>query len=164
MSRQRRFQILGLSATVSVVLAATVCALICLLVSWYAYRVYKGIEAWANYDPKKAAITQTKLYTDAAYAHSEKPGPKENPVHPDGEWPHQCWELLRQPAVESSNQYTMTVIYYNWEARDSSGASGADEIIVQVDFANASRVLVNFYGDEVLYCYLPQDWLKYGND
>lgn len=163
MSRQRHFQVLGLSSTVSIVLAVVTCVLVCLVVSWYAYRIYRGIEAWANYDPKKAAITQTRLYTDAAYAYSKKPDPKENPVH-NGEWPHYCWELLRQPALESSNQYTLTVVYYNWEARDSSGASGADEIIVQVDFTNSSRVLVNFYSGEVRYCYLPQDWLKYGND
>lgn len=157
MLRQRRFQILGLSATILVVLAVTVCVLICLLVSWYAYRVYKGIEAFANHDPKKAAITQTRQYVEASYIHSQKPTPAENPVSPGYEWPYRCWELLHEPAVESSNQYTLRVTYYNWEDGGSFGASGADEITVLVEFANGSQVISYYRAGTVRFCNPPDE-------
>lgn len=112
------------------------------------------IVAGFNYDPVQVAIEQTRQYIEAVQVY-EEPGPHNNPVHPGGEWPHYCWELLRTPAIESSNNYTLTVVYVSQDGSSQVGGSGGDEVEVEVDFSNGSRVVVNYYVDEVRYCYIP---------
>lgn len=125
---------------------------VCSRLFWYVHTIVASF----SYDPQQVALEQTKQYIEAAQIY-EKPGPQNNPVHPGGEWPYYCWELLREPAVESSNNYTLTVIYVSLDGSGQIGGSGGDEVEVQVDFANGSRVVVNYYVDEVRYCYIPRD-------
>jgi hypothetical protein len=125
--------------------------------------LYSTFPQMSDYDPKAAAIGQTRQYVEASYIHSQKPTPAENPVSPGYEWPNRCWELLHEPAVESSNQYTLRVTYYNWEDGGSFGASGADEITVLVDFANGSQVVSCFQAGTVRFFY-PPDELEDGGE
>jgi len=127
---------------------------VCGLLGW---RLYREFEAWANYDPKEVAMRCTERYLQAAYAH---PNAAEKDVLSScgGAWSHgDCWSILQEAVVPSSNQYTMTVVYYNWE--DDIPWRGGDEITVQVDFANSRSVMVFTYEGCVDYCfYRPDDW------
>ena len=127
---------------------------VCALLGW---RLYGEFEALANYDPKEVAMRCTERYLQVAYAHPN--AAQEDVSLPCGGWqPHgDCWSILQEAVAHSSNQYTMTVVYYNWE--DDIPWRGGDEIIVQVDFANSRPVTVFTYQGGIDYCfYQPDDW------
>lgn len=135
---------------IAVLIGMTVCGLL-------GWRLYRELEAWLNYDPKEAAMRWTEKYLQAAYAH---PNATEEDVLPScgGMWSHgDCWAILQEAVAHSSNQYTMTVVYYNWE--DDIPWRGGDEIIVQVNFANSRPVMVFTYEGCIDYCiYQPDNW------
>lgn len=149
MLRKRRMGV----RIICVVVAALLVVAACYSIGWYV--CIPWFFDWP--DPKQSAIDQTRQYVDASYAHPQKPDVEDNPVLPGYEWPHYCWELFHEPAIESANQYTLTVTYYNWEDGGSFGASGADEITVLVEFANGRQVVSYFRAGVVKYCYLS-DW------
>jgi hypothetical protein len=160
MLKKNRPLIAALSTTIPVAVIAVICLGFCGFASWQAGRIallLYVVAGMSDYDPKEAAIDQTRQYVEASYIHSQKPTPAENPVSPGYEWPHRCWELLHKPAIESSNQYTLKVTYYNWKDGGSFGASGADEITVLVDFANGSQVVSYFRAGTVKFCYPPDE-------
>jgi hypothetical protein len=134
---------------------------ICGLASWYAYCMCRGIKAWLDYDPKEAAIVHTKLYLEAAYAHPTAPqeeAVEEAVVGCGGVLAYDdCWTLLQEVVVQSSNQYTLTVVFYDWEAGVPLGSG--DDVIVRVELANTRPVLVYTYEGCVDFCsYEPDDW------
>ncbi len=159
MLRQHRLRVICLS----VVIVSALCT-ICGLTSRYAFQVFKGLDDWDHSDPKQMAVKQTKKLVDAIYLYPMKPNPQEDPLRPGEDWPRNCWEFLRQPAIESSNKYTLTATFYNWEDGGSFGASGADVVEVQIDFANGSQVLVELYANRIIHCYHPRKNLKQDDD
>ena len=110
-----------------------------------------------SYDPQEAAIMRTRQYLEAAYAHPTSP---EKEVVPScgGLWSHgDCWTLLQNAVVQSSNQYTLTVVFYDWEAHVP--LRSGDDVIVRVDFVNTHSVLVYTYESCVDFClYEPDNW------
>jgi len=123
---------------------------VCGLASWYAYCMCRGIKAWLDYDPKEAAHTHPTAPQEKAV--------EEAVVDCGGVLASDdCWTLLQEVVVQSSNQYTLTVVFYDWEAGVPLGSG--DDVIIRAEFANARPVPVYTYEGCVDFClYERDDW------
>lgn len=61
-----------------------------------------------------------------------------------------CWAAMQQSAEQSANEYTIDVLWYNWE--DQICCRGGDEVYMQVNFSNGNTFRVLWYEESLESC------------
>lgn len=129
MLRNKRLLLIRLSIAV---------AFVCGVIIFASYRFF---ESWSEYDPKEAAIEKVTQCLDAEDKEQEETcGLVTN---------FPCWNSIKS-IVNTNNQYSVEVLWYNWEDRIPS--RGGDEVYLQVTFADDNVFRILWYEGGLEHC------------
>jgi hypothetical protein len=105
--------------------------------------VYFGLllylELTPERDPAEVALQTTEELLDTAWQHPNAPAPFD---YRDLEI-DRCWQFIQRSLVQSSNQYTSTVIYNS--QNETYYFRDTVEIVVQITFSDNRWVRIRFY-------------------
>jgi hypothetical protein len=116
--------------------------------------MYAGIKSWIAYDPKQPALNRVKDLLDTAY---ESPVSDSMPEFSScGGVIDRDWRILQDSVKTNSNQYTLSIKFYNWE-EEYPGMRSGDEIIVEILFEDGSIIDVYTYESCTVFCTIPDE-------
>ena len=131
--------------------------LILILLAFAVWRFVTEMNAWASYDPKEASINRMNGILDIAY--TEPISESSNHIIPScgGLFlQDSCWRMLQDEVKLNSNQYSMSIIFYNKENYFPPWRGG-DEITLELLFENGTTIHVGTYESCVEWCKKQDD-------
>jgi hypothetical protein len=116
--------------------------LVCGVIVFEGYKLLESLEFVSGYDPKDAAIEKvTQCLDDDGENQQETSGLI---TYFPG------WDAIKQSADKTNNQYSVDVLWYNWE--DQIPNRGGDEVYLQVSFSDDNVFRILWYEGGLEYC------------
>jgi hypothetical protein len=109
--------------------------LVCSLITFVGYRLLE-------YDPKEAAL---ETVTQCVNAEDEQ---QQESCGLITDLP--CWNAIKQSADTTNDQYSVDILWYNWE--DEIPNRGGDEVYLQVTFSDGNIFRILWYEGWLEYC------------